>query len=107
MAKKNFKNTSGFEGMFGEERKERPAPVEEKAPVRQQSRITRSVSTPQYKEEIRYTFIADAEIIEKIKEIADYKRVKIKEVINYALGEYVKENWSRKLSQELQRSREL
>ena len=87
MAKKNFKNTSGFEGMFGEEKRERPAPVEER-PVVQQNRNKRAASTSQaqYQDEIRYTFIADSEIIEKIKEIADYKRVKIKEVINYALG---------------------
>ena len=83
MSKKNF--TGGLSSLLGEQEK-RPKIGR---PVTQTKVITKSSQEGTKENETRATFIVDEGLLEKLKAIAYWDRILIKEVINGALQEAV------------------
>jgi len=83
MSKKNF--TGGLSSLLGDQ----PEKPKKGRPVTQFKEITKSSQEGTKEKEIRATFIVNEELLEKLKNIAYWERLLIKEVINSALVEAV------------------
>ena len=83
MSKKNF--SGGLNSLLGEQT-EKP---KRGRPVTQTKEITKSSQEGTKLNETRATFIINEELLEKLKAIAYWERVLIKDVINTALQETV------------------
>jgi len=83
MSKKNF--TGGLNSLLGDQ----PEKPKRGRPVTQTKEITKRSQEGTKENEIRATFIMNEELLEKLKAIAYWDRVLIKDVINTALQETV------------------
>jgi hypothetical protein len=83
MSKKNF--TGGLSSLLGDQ----PDKPKRGRPVTQTKEITKSSQEGTKENETRATFIVNEDLLEKLKAIAYWDRVLIKEVINTALDEAV------------------
>jgi len=83
MTKKNFKG--GLNSLLGDQ----PDKVKRGRPVTQTKEITKSSQEGTKENETRATFIINEELLEKLKAIAYWDRVLIKDVINTALQEII------------------
>ena len=83
MTKKNF--TGGLNSLLGDQ----PDKVKRGRPVTQTNEITKSSQEGTKENETRATFIINEELLEKLKAIAYWDRVLIKDVINTALQEII------------------
>ena len=83
MSKKNF--TGGLSSLLGEQ----PDKPKRGRPVTQTKEITKSSQEGTKENETRATFIINEELLEKLKAIAYWDRILIKEVLNTALQEAV------------------
>jgi hypothetical protein len=86
MSKKNF--TGGLSSLLGENNKEDKSPKVGR-PKTQFKEITKSSQEGTKENETRATFIVNEELLDKLKAIAYWDRVLIKEVINTALQDAV------------------
>jgi len=86
MSKKNF--TGGLSSLLGENNKETKA-TKVGRPKTQFKEITKSSQEGTKENETRATFIVNEELLDKLKAIAYWDRVLIKEVINTALQDAV------------------
>jgi hypothetical protein len=83
MSKKNF--TGGLSSLLGDQ----PEKPKRGRPVTQTKEITKSSQEGTKENETRATFIVNEEVLDKLKVIAYWDRLLIKEVINTALQEAV------------------
>lgn len=83
MSKKNF--TGGLNSLLGDQ----PEKPKRGRPVTQTKEITKSSQEGTKENETRATFIINEELLEKLKAIAYWDRVLIKDVVNTALQEIV------------------
>lgn len=83
MSKKNF--TGGLNSLLGDQ----PNKPKRGRPVTQTKEITKSSQEGTKENETRATFIINEELLEKLKAIAYWDRVLIKDVVNTALQETV------------------
>lgn len=83
MSKKNF--TGGLNSLLGDQ----PEKPKRGRPVTQFKEITKSSQEGTKENETRATFIVNEEILEKLKAVAYWERLLIKDVVNTALQEYV------------------
>ena len=83
MSKKNF--SGGLNSLLGDQ----PETPKRGRPVTQTKEITKSSQEGTKENETRATFIINEELLEKLKAIAYWDRVLIKDVINTALQETV------------------
>jgi hypothetical protein len=83
MTKKNF--TGGLNSLLGDQ----PEKPKRGRPVTQTKEITKSSQEGTKENETRATFIINEELLEKLKAIAYWDRVLIKEVVNTALQDAV------------------
>ena len=83
MSKKNF--TGGLSSLLGDQ----PEKPKRGRPVTQTKEITKSSQEGTKENETRATFIINEELLDKLKAIAYWDRVLIKEVVNTALQETV------------------
>lgn len=83
MSKKNF--TGGLSSLLGEQ----PEKRKKGRPATQKREITKSSQEGTKENETRATFILNEELLEKLKAIAYWDRVLIKDVVNGALQEAV------------------
>jgi hypothetical protein len=83
MSKKNF--TGGLSSLLGDQ----PEKPKVGRPVTQFKEITKSSQEGTKENETRATFIVNEELLEKLKAIAYWDRLLIKDVINTALQEAV------------------
>jgi len=83
MSKKNF--TGGLNSLLGDQ-SEKP---KRGRPVTQTKEITKSSQEGTKENETRATFIINEELLDKLKAIAYWDRVLIKDVVNTALQETV------------------
>ena len=90
MSKKNFKG--GLSSLLGEtttKSKVKPTPNKIGRPQTQFKEITKSSQEGTKENETRATFIVNEDLLEKLKAVAYWDRVMIKDVINTALEETV------------------
>ena len=85
MSKKNF--TGGLNSLLGDQ----PEKPKRGRPVTQTKEITKSSQEGTKENETRATFIINEELLDKLKAIAYWDRVLIKDVVNTALQEAVVE----------------
>ena len=83
MSKKNF--TGGLSSLLGDQ----PEKPKRGRPVTQTKEITKSSQEGTKENETRATFIINEELLEKLKAIAYWDRLLIKDVVNTALQETV------------------
>ena len=83
MSKKNF--TGGLNSLLGDQ----PEKPKRGRPVTQTKEITKSSQEGTKENETRATFIINEELLEKLKAIAYWDRVLIKDVINSVLVETI------------------
>jgi hypothetical protein len=83
MSKKDF--TGGLNSLLGEQ----PDSPKRGRPVTQTKEITKSSQEGTKDNETRATFIVNEDLLEKLKAIAYWDRVLIKDVVNTALQEIV------------------
>ena len=83
MSKKNF--TGGLNSLLGDQ----PEKPKRGRPVTQTKEITKSSQEGTKENETRATFIVNEELLDKLKAIAYWDRVLIKDVVNTALQEAV------------------
>jgi len=83
MSKKNF--TGGLSSLLGDQ----PEKPKRGRPITQNKEVTKSSQEGTKENETRATFIINEELLEKLKAMAYWDRVLIKEVINTALQETV------------------
>jgi|SRR5690554_2757175 hypothetical protein len=83
MSKKDF--TGGLNSLLGEQ----PEKPKRGRPVTQTKEITKSSQEGTKEKETRATFIVNEDLLEKLKAIAYWDRVLIKDVVNTALQEIV------------------
>jgi len=83
MSKKNF--TGGLSSLLGDQ----PDKPKRGRPVTQTKEITKSSQEGTKENETRATFIINEELLEKLKAIAYWDRVLIKDVINTSLAETI------------------
>ena len=83
MSKKDF--TGGLNSLLGDQ----PEKPKRGRPVTQTKEITKSSQEGTKENETRATFIINEELLDKLKAIAYWDRVLIKDVVNTALQEYV------------------
>ncbi len=83
MSKKNF--TGGLNSLLGDQ----PEKPKRGRPVTQTKEITKSSQEGTKDKETRATFIVNEDLLEKLKAIAYWDRVLIKDVVNTALQETV------------------
>jgi len=86
MSKKNF--TGGLNSLLGETNKENESPKVGR-PKTQFKKITKSSQEGTKENETRATFIVNEELLDKLKAIAYWDRVLIKDVINTALQDAI------------------
>ncbi len=83
MSKKNF--TGGLNSLLGDQ----PEKPKRGRPVTQTKEVTKSSQEGTKENETRATFIINEELLDKLKAIAYWDRVLIKDVINTALQDAV------------------
>ena len=83
MSKKNF--TGGLNSLLGD----RPEKPKRGRPVTQTKEITKSSQEGTKENETRATFIINEDLLDKLKAIAYWDRVLIKDVVNTALQETI------------------
>ena len=83
MSKKNF--TGGLNSLLGDQ----PEKPKRGRPVTQTKEITKSSQEGTKEKETRATFIVNEDLLEKLKAIAYWDRVLIKDVVNTALQETI------------------
>lgn len=83
MSKKNF--TGGLNSLLGDQ----PEKPKRGRPVTQTKEITKSSQEGTKENETRATFIINEELLDKLKAIAYWDRVLVKDVLNTAIQEYV------------------
>ena len=83
MSKKNF--TGGLNSLLGDQ----PEKPKRGRPVTQTKEITKSSQEGTKEKETRATFIVNEDLLDKLKAIAYWDRVLIKDVVNTALQETV------------------
>lgn len=83
MSKKDF--TGGLNSLLGDQ----PEKPKRGRPVTQTKEITKSSQEGTKEKETRATFIVNEELLDKLKAIAYWDRVLIKDVVNTALQEIV------------------
>jgi hypothetical protein len=83
MSKKNF--TGGLNSLLGDQ----PEKPKRGRPVTQTKEITKSSQEGTKENETRATFIINEDLLDKLKAIAYWDRVLIKDVVNTALQETV------------------
>ena len=83
MSKKNF--TGGLNSLLGDQ----PEKPKRGRPVTQTKEITKSSQEGTKEKETRATFIVNEELLDKLKAIAYWDRVLIKDVVNTALQETI------------------
>jgi hypothetical protein len=83
MSKKNF--TGGLNSLLGDQ----PEKPKRGRPVTQTKEITKSSQEGTKENETRATFIINEELLEKLKAIAYWDRVLIKDVVNTSLQDIV------------------
>jgi len=83
MSKKNF--TGGLSSLLGDQ----PEKPKRGRPVTQTKEITKSSQEGTKEKETRATFIINEDLLDKLKAIAYWDRVLIKDVVNTALQETV------------------
>jgi len=83
MSKKNF--TGGLNSLLGDQ----PEKPKRGRPVTQTKEITKSSQEGTKENETRATFIINEELLDKLKAIAYWDRVLIKDVVNTALHEAI------------------
>ena len=83
MRKKNF--TGGLNSLLGDQ----PEKPKRGRPVTQTKEITKSSQEGTKENETRATFIINEELLDKLKAIAYWDRILIKEVVNTALQDVV------------------
>lgn len=83
MPKKNF--VGGVSSLMGD----KPNSPKRGRPITQTKEITKSSQEGTKENETRATFIVNEELLDKIKAIAYWDRVLVKDVLNTALQEYV------------------
>jgi hypothetical protein len=83
MSKKNF--TGGLNSLLGE----KPEKAKRGRPVTQTKEITKSSQQGTKEKETRATFIVDEELLDKIKAVAWWDRLQIKDVVNTALKNHI------------------
>ena len=83
MSKKNF--TGGLNSLLGDQ----PEKPKRGRPVTQTKEITKSSQEGTKENETRATFIVKEDLLEKLKAIAYWDRLMLKDVLNTALQEYV------------------
>lgn len=83
MSKKNF--TGGLNSLLGDQ----PEKPKRGRPVTQTKEVTKSSQEGTKENETRATFIINEELLDKLKAIAYWDRVLIKDVVNTALQETV------------------
>lgn len=86
MSKKNF--TGGLNSLLGETNKDTESPKVGR-PKTQFKKITKSSQEGTKENETRATFIVNEELLDKLKAIAYWDRVLIKDVINKALQDAI------------------
>ena len=90
MSKKNF--SGGLNSLLGDKTESKKA-TDNKAPVgrpkKQFKEITKSSQEGTKENETRATFIVNEDLLEKVKAVAYWDRVLIKDVLNKALEEIV------------------
>lgn len=86
MSKKNF--TGGLSSLLGDNTKEAKA-TKVGRPKTQFKDVTKSSQEGTKENETRATFIVNEELLDKLKAIAYWDRVLVKDVINIALQEYI------------------
>jgi hypothetical protein len=86
MTKKNF--TGGLNSLLGDQ----PDRPKRGRPVTQTKEITKSSQEGTKENETRATFIVNEELLEKLKAIAYWDRVLIKDVVNTALQDAVEKH---------------
>lgn len=83
MSKKNF--TGGLSSLLGDQ----PEKIKRGRPVTQTKEITKSSQEGTKENETRATFIINEDLLEKLKAVAYWDRMLIKEVVNNALQEAI------------------
>jgi len=83
MSKKNF--SGGLNSLLGEQ----PEKPKKGRPVTQTKEVTKSSQEGTKENEVRATFIVREDLLEKLKAIAYWDRLLIKEVVNTALQEAI------------------
>jgi hypothetical protein len=83
MSKKNF--TGGLSSLLGDQ----PDKPKRGRPITQTKEITKSSQEGTKKNETRATFIVDEDLLDKLKAIAYWERVLIKDVVNRALRDAI------------------
>jgi hypothetical protein len=83
MSKKNF--TGGLGSLLGDE----PETPKRGRPVTQNKEITKSSQEGTRESETRATFIVNEELLDKVKAIAYWERLLIKDVLNTALEDAI------------------
>jgi hypothetical protein len=83
MSKKNF--TGGLNSLLGDQ----PEKPKRGRPVTQTKEITKSSQEGTKENETRATFIINEELLDKLKAIAYWDRVLIKDVVNVALQDTI------------------
>jgi hypothetical protein len=83
MTKKNF--TGGLNSLLGDQ----PEKPKRGRPVTQTKEITKSSQEGTKENETRATFIVKESLLEKVKAVAYWDRILMKDVINTALEEYL------------------
>ena len=86
MSKKDF--TGGLNSLLGDQ----PEKPKRGRPVTQTKEITKSSQEGTKENETRATFIINEDLLDKLKAIAYWDRVLIKDVVNTALQMYVDKN---------------
>lgn len=83
MSKKNF--TGGLNSLLGDQ----PEKPKRGRPVTQTKEITKSSQEGTKENETRATFIINEELLDKLKAIAYWDRLLVKDVLNTAIQEYI------------------
>lgn len=86
MAKKNF--SGGLNSLLGEPKQVEQA-AEPKEPKAVKKEITKTSQIGTKDKETRATFIVQEDLLEKMKSLAYWDRVLIKDIINQALEEHI------------------
>ena len=85
MAKKNF--SGGLNSLLGDSQTAETAPVAEPKSLKKEITKTSQIGTKE--KETRATFIVNEDLLEKMKALAYWDRVLIKDIINQALEEHI------------------
>lgn len=85
MAKKSF--SGGLNSLLGETKQ--PEQAAEQVEPKQKKEITKTSQIGTKEKETRATFIVNEDLLEKLKSLAYWDRVLIKDIVNNALEDYI------------------